>query len=500
MKRHDPSAASAPGFDPDAFLRRLWQMDSALVAAGFPGISPWWRTQIERFIRSGCRRWVIRAGRRAGKSTTLCRLAVAWAWFGPWSVPPGDVAVVPFVSVSRDEASARLRTIADVLRALGLGFEQRADEIELGARRVVFRVHACTVRSVVGFTSIAVFGDEVARWEDRETAANPARAIVSSLAPSLATQPHGFMVLSSSPWLTDDFHATSFDRGDTEHQITSFAETWTANPTLTEEATRALEPDEATWLREYAAQPSDAVSANWFGAAVDSAIDAGRTGPLRILDGVHPVISVDQAFASGGDRFGWAIVTSEAGDWDPDAAKRGPRRTVVHEVGAWRPDRAPREMALRFRNEVLARYRQRHVYIDQFAGAPFAQLCRDVGLTVTIVPWTGGDGADAKATRYRAVRLGMADGSVRIPDDPHLIRELRSVRGVLTPSGNERIEVPRTAAGHGDRVSAMVHATSIALAGPAYLAPSRRHWIEEQLERDRWRAFELLGAGGSGSF
>ena len=111
-----------PTFDADAFLVRFWRMDAQLARAGFPAISPWWRTQIERFIRalaggrvstaaSRLRRWVVRAGRRSGKSTTLARLAVAWAWFGPWSVPRGDIAVVAFVSVSKDEAAARLRTI-----------------------------------------------------------------------------------------------------------------------------------------------------------------------------------------------------------------------------------------------------------------------------------------------------------------------------------------------------------------------------------------------------
>ena len=116
-------------FNPESFLARFWKMDAALVRAGFPPISKWWRKQVERFVRSGCRRWVVRAGRRAGKSSTLCRLAVAWAWFGAWSVPPGDVAVVPFVSVSKDEAGARLRTIAALFGALGLKCEPRGDEL-----------------------------------------------------------------------------------------------------------------------------------------------------------------------------------------------------------------------------------------------------------------------------------------------------------------------------------------------------------------------------------
>ncbi|HEY3233541.1 MAG TPA: hypothetical protein VGJ84_02425 [Polyangiaceae bacterium] len=117
----------------------------------------------------------------------------------------------------------------------------------------MFRIHACAVRAVVGFTSIAIFADECARWEDRETYANPPEQVVGTLAPSLATQPFGFMVLSSSPWTVSDYHAECFAIGDNEYQLTSFASTWAANPTLSEEDTRALEPHEPTWAREYAA-------------------------------------------------------------------------------------------------------------------------------------------------------------------------------------------------------------------------------------------------------
>ncbi len=143
-------------FDPAAFLARYDALDAALVARGFPPTSPWWRAQIERFAHSDCRRWVIRAGRRAGKSSTLCRLAVAWALWGSWHVPPGDTAVIAFVSVDRSETAARLKTIAEILRALGIHVEPRGDELELPDRRLVFRVVTCSIKGTVGFTAVAV--------------------------------------------------------------------------------------------------------------------------------------------------------------------------------------------------------------------------------------------------------------------------------------------------------------------------------------------------------
>ena len=74
-----------------SLLARFDALDRALVAAGFPPTSPWWRRELERFLRSGRRRWVIRAGRRAGKSSTLCRLAVAVALLYQLVARPEDL-------------------------------------------------------------------------------------------------------------------------------------------------------------------------------------------------------------------------------------------------------------------------------------------------------------------------------------------------------------------------------------------------------------------------
>src|SRR5690606_11593409 len=124
-----------------------------------------------------------------------------------------------------------------------------------------------------------------------------------------------------------------------------------------------------------------------------------------------------------------------------------PRITTVHEAGAWKPDRSPREMARRLLREVCRRYQTRRAYCDQHSGLAFKELASDVGLDLTIIPWTG-TGDESKGERFKAVRLACYQGTFRLPDDPDLLRELRSVRGTILPSGGERIEVPRTALGH----------------------------------------------------
>jgi hypothetical protein len=444
-----------------AFLRFFDALGTGLVAAGFPATSPWWRRQLERFFRSGRRQFVLRVGRRGGKSSTLCRVAVAWALFGAYAVPPGDIGIVAFVSVSRDESAQRLRTIEAILKVLQVKYRRSGDAIELEDRNVGFKTFTASVAGVSGPTCIMVLGDELAKWRDADTGSNPAREVIASLKPTVATQPDAPLFWISSAFSKDDFHATMFDRGDTADQLVARATTWEANPSVTEQATHELEPDLLTWQREYAAIPSDSAIENWFGAAIDQAID--NEPPPALVPGLRPIIAIDAAFVR--DCFGWGVLSSRVAGRNSNGTPR--RLTHVMDSGAWQPGK-PSETIARLKSEVCTRYEQppsewSHVYADQHEGASFQELARAAGVHLQIVPWTGGSGETSKLARFRAVRLAMLEGSFKIGNDPALIKEFRSVRGVLSASGNERIETLRTGQGHGDRVSAICLGGSIAL-------------------------------------
>jgi hypothetical protein len=472
-----------------AFLAKLTKLDAVLVAAGFPAMSPWWRAQVERFIRSGRRRWLLRVGRRGGKSTTLCRLAVAWSLYGSWSVPLGDTAVIAFVSIDRDEAAARLRTIASILTVLGVPFEQRGDELELPGKRVVFRVVTCSVRGTVGFTSVAVFGDEVSRWESRETSSNPAAEVIGSLAPTLATQPDGFMVLSSSPWSLDDFHAVEFAKGDTEHQLTSFAPTWEANPTLSEERTHELEPDNKRWLREYGAVPSASVSAALDGDAISRAQRYLPPG-LRLM---QPVVCLD--FSSGrGDAVVWSKVVWGRQDetpalvserrylpghgfyWEPlldadgrptpnpDFEPRPPLLVVgpiQHQLGTFWHSLPSTQLVARIANDAKA-WGASTVIGDASNAYGLEGMFAVQGLRFITVPWTQPN----KAAAVTRIKRWMRDGQLCLPMPSEgaaaerLDRELRAYEERLSPSG---VAIYNGARGmHDDHVAACVMMPAIA--------------------------------------
>ncbi len=468
-----------------SLLARFDALDKLLVVHGFPPTSPWWRRELERFLRSGRRRWVLRVGRRGGKSSTLCRLCVVVALWGEWSVPPGDTAVIPIVSVKREEAADRLTTVRAILSAIGVRHSVRGTDIEIPERRACISVTTCSLAGTVGFTSVMLFADEMAAWSNAETGANPAAEVMASLRPTMATQPTAFEVDSSAPWGFDDHHAQLFAAGEDNSslenggkvagagQIVSFAETWVANPTITEAETHDLEPDPRAWARAYAAQPSESVQADWFSLALDRAMAEPRCTEL-VLPWVRYTVAIDPAFSR--DHFGWAVLSSRT---LPSEAERPRRMTRIHAAGAWKVDRSPLEMAIRVREELCIPWHVASdglnpgVFTDQFEGFSFTELARQAGVVLHVVPWTGGTGETSQLARYKSVRLAMLEGCLQLPpvlaaaDGPRpdgLASELRRVSSVLLPSGGERIVLPRSKdGGHMDSVSAMVLGVSVAL-------------------------------------
>jgi hypothetical protein len=408
--------ASRPKFDIDKFLARFDAMDRALVAAGWHATSPWWRAELERFLRSGGRRWVIRAGRRAGKSTFLCRLSVCWAKWGSWSIPKGDIGVIPFVSVDRSEAASRLRTISQILKELGIPFEERAEDLELPGR-VLFKVVSATVKGTVGFTSVAIFADEMSRWESRDSAANPAQEVMSGLRPTAASQRNAFEVCSSSPFSVDDYHAVLFDQGNTEHQYTSFGETWTCNPTITEEQTHELEPDARIWSREYGAVPGVAISSAFDPEDLAAAYERKPVGAA-----VRGLVGID-ASSLRGDGFGWVagyetsageLIIKEAGEWTGNDLRHMTMQDCVNGITA----RAQR-------------WNTQYVYGDQCEGTSLQSMFAAKGITFRPLPWS----AESKEEAFQLLRRLARDGKLSLCDNAGLKSELGKIKARLSTSG-----------------------------------------------------------------
>jgi hypothetical protein len=402
-------------------LRRFDALNAALVARGFPPTSPWWRARIRAFYRTGKRRFITRVGRRGGKSSTYCRLAVVEALYGDHKVPPGDVGVVAIISARRPDALERLRTIKAILDALGVPYAEKGDSVELKAKAVVFTVFTASIAGVSGFTGIFVLCDEVAKWRDSDTGANPAAVVISSVAPTMATQPNAKMILSSSPMGLLDAHADAYALGDTAHQMVAHAASWTANPTLTEASTRADEPDEVIWAREYAAIPQAEGETSHLTEALVSKVT--RVGPLDLpVCPRHTYTAVIDPATRGN---AWTLVIATLSD-------NQVRRIVL--AREWRGTRAKplvpgdvfREIAA-----LLLPFNLRHVHSDQFSEDSMREIARQHGLALLVTPWTAGLKADA----YDTVKTLAQESRLDLPPDPVVKTDMLGIRTRLTRNG-----------------------------------------------------------------
>lgn len=282
-------------------ISNLHRLEKKLKSAGFPAMSECFVKTFTDFYQSGKKQLVLCIGRRGGKTTSVCRVAVLEALFGDHKIPPGDTGVIAIVSVNRAEAQQKLRTIAAILNTLAVPFDQKQDSIYLPDRRVEFRILTASIPGVVGMTSICCICDETSRWAN-DQGLNPAREIIGSLRPTMATMPAAKMFIISSPLSMLDFHYELFQKGDTDYQMVAHAPTWIANPSITEAETHELEPDERVWQREYAAIPTTAVAAAFDPDDIDSAI---RPIPEEGVLG-RPICIVDPSQLKG-DKFAWTF-------------------------------------------------------------------------------------------------------------------------------------------------------------------------------------------------
>lgn len=249
-----------------AFMERLRAQDKILVAKGWVPISPWWwRVLDDAYIRGKIHE-VLRGGRRGGKSSTLCRVAVCEATDTAHEVPEGDVGLFAFLSAEKGQAKARLRTCAKILDALEVAAHPTAETIWLTDRNIGIQAITASLSGVVSFTCIGAVLDEMARWRDPDSGANPAKEVISSLTPTISTMPYAKIWYVSAPWSTTDEHHKMCEVGTNEDQNYFCGTSLEMNPTLTAERIRQLEPDEESRNREYYVIPMSSDETKFFPA------------------------------------------------------------------------------------------------------------------------------------------------------------------------------------------------------------------------------------------
>jgi len=238
----------------------------------WPDMSPFWVKTIALCYFAGRLNNLFRVGRRGGKSSSICRVALYECLEGDHQIPAGDTGVFAIISALLPQAKDRIKTLVALCKALDIQYKATQTEIKFEGKNTEIRCFAATKEAVVSFTCIGAVCDEEALWRDEE-GTNPAAEILENLRPTTATMPNAKIWHISAPWSTLDVHYLAFERGLQRDQICFYAPSWVANPTLTEEKTHELEPDDPTWERQYKAIPSAADETKFFNAAL---IDQAR--------------------------------------------------------------------------------------------------------------------------------------------------------------------------------------------------------------------------------
>ncbi len=420
----------------------LEAIDDALADEGVPPMSPFWRETLREFYEHPtARTLVLRVGRRGGKGLTMTKVAINEAVFGDFTIPPGEVHRFAFVSVSKDEASERLRTIADYLRKLGVTFHAKGDEIFLTDRPIAFRVCAATIAATSGFTCIGASLDEGAKWGD-DDAADPGDEVLASTVAMMATHRRARLLIPSSPWGVDDWHARRFDVGDNATQLTAYAPSWVANPvTITEESSKenltALQ-----WERECLAIPGDTADSAF---AVDDVLDAFSRPIAPAGSDRWIVIDAAKLQSTGGDDFAIAVAApAQAGGVCmlevTGVSAGGTMLDAVEKIASL----AKKHGAVR-------------VFGDQFESGGLRALLQQRGLILDTPPWTVRSKHDAGALLGRLFREGL----IALPNHQRMKHELITLDARLRQNG--QVEYPTNGKDYAALCFALCHAIGAGL-------------------------------------
>ncbi len=430
----------------------LEHIEQALAKVGDPNLppalKPWppmsdfWRKVVARAYFFGKPEVVCRVGRRGGKSSTMCRVAVYEALLGDHKDSAGERAYFAIISAEKGQAKERLIMCSRILAVLGIECKPTQELIDLPAVNRGIRVFTASVQGVVSFTCIGAMCDEEAYWKDKDSGANPAPQVLANLRPTTATQPNAKIWHISAPYSVFDTHYEAFEKGTNQFQTVFFAESWVANPSLSIERTKLLEPDEPTWLCQYAAIPMPSEEDAFFPSDL---VDAARQVRCSLdASTLRRVAGGDFAFR----RNSSALVCLMAGE---EAVDRNLRLRLLVDR-EWVPvekSLKPSEVLLEA-IEIAEGLKCESLCCDLHYIETVREALEDTSLTLSEYP------SSRNSEAYVRFRVLLSQGKIDLSKaSDKLIKQLKATKSRPTPTGLS-IENPEVKGAHGDLVSALI--------------------------------------------
>jgi hypothetical protein len=405
--------------------------------------------------------WCV-VGRRGGKSRMAACLAIYFALFVRHRLAAGERGLVLVLASTVDQCGAVFAYVLGFMRAS----EVLAKEIESTTRSeirlkngIVIAVHPNSFRSVRGRTLCACIFDEVAYWRD-DTTATPDAEVYTAVLPALLTT-NGMLIAIGSPYrrigLLHAKHKRHFGvEGDDTLVVQGTSKQF--NGTLDDAAVAAQQEADPTAARsEWDAEFRDDIAGFLDDGLIERAIDRDRPLELPPRADVSYKAYVDASGgAVGGDAYCIAIAHREEGCHVLDV--------VRGRAGPFDPEELTQEYAALCREYRCAG----GVTGDKYAREWVASAWRKCSLPYTTATLT------ASETYLEALPL-WTRGTVRIPDHPTLVRELRLLERVPTRLGKDQVVHPRGV--HDDYANVCFGVLHGLAGGGRYKYDSSMNWV-----------------------
>lgn len=405
-------------------------------------------------------------GRDSGKTQMGAGIAVYLMMTAPLTgIGPGDLPTVGIVSPSvRTSRIAFRRAIALVhetpeLKARLVGETKESFILRRhDGREVGLEVFAASLggRALRGPTFIAVLFDEAAQFRDKADAQVNDSDLYAAAMPRIKV----LALFLSTPWAQEGlfFKLASENHGAPRTALVAQASTLLMrdnDPAIQAAIEFERERDPDNCQREFFAEFMASGSSMFFDPrAIDDAID-DELGP-----GTHP--DDDEAVFFGGDvglvRDASALVGLGA---------KGAKRDVLRILTTMelRPSKAePLKLSKVISSfaGVLKSYDVRSFLADGHAREPAREWAAEEEISIMARP----EGAGVLHEAYVTLRQAFNDRRIRIPRDPRLLAQLRSVTVRPLPGGTWKVTIPRRVGqAHGDLVAALVCAVQAAAQG-----------------------------------
>ncbi len=403
--------------------------------------------------------WLL-LGRRSGKSIIAALLAVWATTCRTYArLAPGEVGVFMVIASDRKQARVIKKYVSGLLHAHPslevLLDRETADAIWL-TNGLCIEIHTCSFRSLRGYTCVGAACDEIAFWDD-EDSANPDHEVLVALRAAMASVPEAMLIGLTSVyarrgevWRMSEKH---FGRNESADVLVVNGATSAMNPTIGQAVIdAAYEDDPIAAAAEFGAEFRRDVEVFLPPEALDAVVQRGRfESPYQAVYRESYVGFLDSAGGTGQDSMTLAIAHHHKGHAVLD---------VVREV---KPPFGPEATVAEFA-DILKAYGLTAAVSDRYAGSWPTEAFRKVGITV--YPSTR-----TKSDIYKDVLPLVMSGTCELLDDARLLKQLGGLERRTARGGKDSIDhSPRQ---HDD----VANAAAGALVLVAHLPPVIDSWV-----------------------